>query len=79
MKNDKNNLTRRRFFPLLGSALMIPVAAKAQALQSEVTDEEFEVLLKPDGTTVKVRKSVVKQAPKKGLLSNNKLLNWLKK
>lgn len=77
MKNKKENLTRRRFFPLLGSALLIPVTASA--LTETEADEDFEVLLKPDGTTVKVRKTVVKKAQKKGLLSNSKLLNWLKK
>jgi hypothetical protein len=79
-KSEK--LTRRRFFPLLGSSFLIPFVASAidASPNSESEDEAYEVLLKPDGSTVKVKKSVLSNAEKVNQkLSNSALLGWLKK
>ncbi|MBU2526426.1 MAG: hypothetical protein KKC03_07485 [Bacteroidetes bacterium] len=79
-KSEK--FTRRKFFPLLGSSFLIPFVASAMdtSSDSKTEDEAYEVLLKPDGSTVKVKKSVLSKAEKVNQkLSNSALLGWLKK
>jgi len=79
----EEKLSRRHFFPLVGSSLLIPFLGFGENdLDDKLhsSDDEFETLLKPDGTTVKVRVKTVKESKvieKK--VSNRSLLKWLNK
>jgi len=80
----EEKLSRRHFFPLVGSSLLIPFLGFGENndldnnLQS--SNDEFETLLKPDGTTVKVRVKTVKESKViKKKVSNRTLLKWLNK
>ena len=76
----KNKFTRRGFLPILGGSLLLPFLGKASPTKLEQEDEEYETLIKPDGTPVKVRKSALKHAEVvKKQISNKKLLKWLGK
>ncbi|WKK67269.1 hypothetical protein [Lutimonas zeaxanthinifaciens] len=77
----KNKFTRRSVLPILGSSFLLPFMGKAKVLESEnIEDESFEILIKPDGTPVKVKKSSLKNAKvleKK--ISNKGFMSWLGK
>lgn len=77
----KEKLSRRNFLPILGSALLMPLVASSKENKVELGDDEaFEILLKPDGTTVKVRKTILQNSdPVKKNVSNPALLSWLHK
>lgn len=79
---NHKKVNRRKLFPLLGSTLLIPFLGFNQQPVSESEDGEdaYETLLKPDGTTVRVRKSSLKNARVvRKNISNSSLLNWLGK
>jgi len=78
-KPDKK-ISRRGFLPLLGGGLILPLVSFGKTNSNETTLEtEYEILLKPDGTTVKVKKSVVSKATiVEKNISNSSLLSWLK-
>jgi hypothetical protein len=76
----KDKFTRRGFLPILGSSFLLPFLGLAQApeVQDETDDAEYEILLKPDGTPVKVRKSTLKQSKVvQKNISNKSFLKWL--
>lgn len=77
----KDKFTRRGFLPIIGSSLLIPFIGNAKnEAPAEVNDDDYQILLKPDGTSVKVRKSVLKQANvKKKNISNKAFLKWIGK
>lgn len=76
----KNKFTRRGFLPILGGSLLLPLLGEANPIKLEQGAEEYETLIKPDGTPVKVRKSALKDAEVvKKQISNKKLLKWLSK
>ncbi len=79
-QNEKNQISRRGFLPLLGGGLLLPVLGFGKATH-KVSDEteEYETLLKSDGTTVRVKKSVLANSKiiEKNI-SNKSLLGWLK-
>lgn len=76
----KNKFTRRGFLPILGGSLLLPLLGEANPIKLEQGAEEYETLIKPDGTPVKVRKSALKDAEVvKKQISNKKLLKWLGK
>jgi hypothetical protein len=76
----KNKFTRRGFLPILGGSLLLPFLGKAKPQDAAVQEDEYEILLKPDGTPVKVRKSALKKSKTvKKKISNKSLLNWLGK
>ena len=80
-ENKKNQLTRRGFLPLIGGSLMLPLLGFAKPVENIIpeAEEEYQTLLKPDGTTVKVKKSVVSQSKiVEKSISNKSLLEWLK-
>ena len=76
----KNKFTRRGFLPILGGSLLLPFLGNSNPITTESVPEEYEILLKPDGTPVRVKKDTVKKAAVvKKSISNKKLLNWLGK
>ena len=76
----KNKFTRRGFLPILGGSLLLPFLGKANPEESPGEEDQYEILLKPDGTPVKVRKSALKKSKTvKKKISNKSLLNWLGK
>jgi hypothetical protein len=77
--NDKKQISRRGFLPLLGSGFILPLLSFGKTPIATSTDDEFQILLKPDGSVVKVRKSIVEKAKVvEKNISNKSLLGWLK-
>jgi hypothetical protein len=78
-----NQISRRNMFPLLGSVLLIPYLGfgnsdKNEAIASET--DEYQTLLKPDGTTVKVKTSTLQKSKVvEKNISNKSFFNWLGK
>lgn len=84
MKNtpqkEKNQFNRRGFLPILGLGFLLPLFGfgKPSVEVLEIV-EEYQTLLRPDGTTVKVKKSVVEKSQVvEHNVSNKSLLEWLK-
>ncbi len=76
----KSKFTRRGFLPILGGSLLLPLLGEAKPPEIIDQEDDFEILLKPDGTPVKVRKSALKKSKTvKKKISNKSLLNWLGK
>ena len=77
----KNKFTRRSVLPILGSSMLLPFIGKAEVLEPErIEEDSYEILIKPDGTPVKVKKSSLKNArvlEKK--ISNKGFMSWLGK
>ena len=75
--------TRRSMFSLLGTTLLIPFLGfgsndSSQSIDSE--EDEYQTLLKADGTTVKVKVSTLhKSKVVKKNISNKSFFNWLGK
>ena len=81
---ERKKISRRGMLPLLGSGLLIPflgLGKTADFVEASTTEEEaFKILLKPDGTTVKVKVSALKNSKVvKKNVSNSSFLNWLDK
>ena len=76
-------LSRRGILPILGSTLLIPFLGFGKLEEDEITiseaeNEEYNTLLKPDGTTVKVKVSTLNNSKIiKQNISNKSFLNWL--
>jgi len=87
MKNKSRKgtkISRRGMLPLLGGSLLIPFLGfsnnEPEEDLSAPENENYETLLKPDGTTVKVKLSTLKKSKVvKKNLSNSSLLKWLGK
>ena len=88
MKNKSRKgkkISRRRLLPILGGSLILPFLGFGNVAIDETTsleeeEEEYKTLLKPDGTTVKVKASTLKKAKiVKQNISNKSFLNWLGK
>lgn len=76
----KIKFTRRGFLPVLGGSLLLPFLGNSQSTEPDSIDDDFDILLKPDGTPVKVRKSTLKKSKTvKKNISNSGLLSWLGK
>ena len=81
-KKHKNDIRigRRKFLPFLGTGLLIsllPSSARS-ASQTKEKKEQYQTLLKPDGTVVRVKSSKVTTAKKiRQKVNNSDLLNWL--
>jgi hypothetical protein len=84
MKDDSKNpkgIDRRKFLPILGSGLLLPLLP-VQAAESEKQEDSsaYKTLLKPDGTAVRVKVSSLKKSNViKKKISNAELLSWLDK
>ncbi len=81
---EGKRISRRGILPLFGSALLIPFLSIGNTNNNEIIiaedDLNYETLLKPDGSTVKVKVSTLKKAKViKKRMSNKFLLNWLNK
>ena len=76
-------ISRRVMLPLLGGTLLLPVLGFGNTADEETTDpkdEEYQTLLKPDGSTVRVKVGTLKKSKVvKNNISNKSLLNWLGK
>ena len=84
-KNPKGKLfSRRGILPILGGSLLVPFIGSGKSeTESNALDEkeeEYKILLKPDGTSVKVKVSTLKDAKiVKKNISNKSFLSWLGK
>lgn len=79
-QNKKQQISRRGFLPLLGGGLILTFLGFGKSAQ-DVSDEteEFETLLRPDSSTVRVKKNVLANAKViEKNISNKSLLGWLK-
>jgi len=80
---NRNQISRRRILPILGGTLLLPLFGFNQTASNEediTKEEEYETLLKPDGTIVKVKVKALKSSKiVKKNISNNTFLNWLGK
>jgi hypothetical protein len=76
-------LSRRSILPILGSSLLVPLFGFGNSNEeplSSPNDEEYQTLLKPDGTAVKVKISTLNKSKViEKNLSNKSFLNWLGK
>jgi len=86
MKNkssDRRKISRRSILPILGGSLLLPFLGFGNTAIEEVSnpdEEQYQTLLKPDGTTVKVKVSAVNKAKViEKNISNKSFLNWLGK
>ncbi len=83
-KNMKK-LSRRSFFPILGSSFFLPLLGFGESSPKKTMDknnneEDFQTLLKPDGTIVKVKASALKNSKVINKnISNTSFLKWLDK
>ena len=76
-------ISRRGILPLLGSTLLIPFLGFSNTTDQETPvheEDEYQTLLKPDGTAVKVKMSTIKKSKIiKENISNKSFLSWLGK
>jgi len=77
-------ISRRNILPILGSTLLIPFLGFGKSDNDEKKDlednHEYQTLLKPDGTAVKVKVSTIEKSKIVQKNINNKsFLNWLGK
>ena len=74
-------ISRRGILPILGSTMLIPFLGFSNSTDQETPvpeEDEYQTLLKPDGTAVKVKVKTIKQSKViKENISNKSLLNWL--
>lgn len=77
-QNKKIQISRRGFLPILGGGLLLPIFGFGKEQKVSDETEEYETLLKSDGTTVRVKKSVLANSKiiEKNI-SNKSLLGWL--
>ena len=87
-KENKRKISRRSILPILGSAFLFPFLGFGETTPEQTIDkeknidngEEYQTLLKPDGTIVKVKANTVKNSKViKKNISNSSFLNWLSK
>lgn len=87
MKNKSRKgkkISRRGMLPILGSSLLIPFLgisnSKIENLNLSEDNDEYQTLLKPDGSAVKVKISTIKRSKTvKKNISNKSFLKWLGK
>ena len=84
MKNHSKKgkqISRRGILPLLGSALLFPLLGAAKPIETTLLNsDEYQTLLKPDGTTVRVKVETVNNSKViQEKVSNESFLSWLGK
>jgi hypothetical protein len=76
-----SKISRRGILPIIGSTILIPFLGFGKSSANELIsaeEEEYQTLLKPDGTAVKVKVSALKKSKiLKKNVSNESFLNWL--
>ncbi|WP_456463996.1 hypothetical protein [Lutibacter sp.] len=76
-----NQISRRGILPILGSTLLVPFLGFGKPIDDNTISEvkeEYQTLLKPDGSIVKVKVNTLKKSKVlKKNISNKALLNWL--
>lgn len=81
--NKGKSLSRRGILPILGSALLLPFTGFNQygpVNKEDADQEDYQTLLRPDGTTVKVKVADLKKSKiVKKKMSNTDFRNWLGK
>jgi len=74
-------ISRRGLLSILSSSIFIPFLGFGNSdnkISIEPNIDEYEILLKPDGTTVKVKKSVLNKSKViEKNISNKSFLSWL--
>jgi hypothetical protein len=82
-KSEKERvMTRRGVLPFLGTSVVLPFLGFGRTINipESSEEEEYETLLKADGSTVRVRKSALQNSKVvKKNVSNKSLLKWLDK
>jgi len=82
----KKKFSRRSFLPILGTSFLLPLLGFGETTAKQTIEknknidngEEYQTLLKPDGTIVKVKRSTLKKSKViKKNISNSSFLNWL--
>ena len=83
MKKDSKSkqFSRHKFLAALGGISLLPLVSRAEAVEKiNPENEEYDILLKPDGSTVKVKKGVLnKSKTVKNKMDNPTMKKWLKK
>lgn len=76
-----NAISRRKMIPILGSGLLLPIFGYGSSVEDLVSEEEeYQTLLKPDGTAVRVKVSTINASKVvKKKVSNSSFLSWLGK
>ncbi|NER10855.1 hypothetical protein SAMN06265375_102163 [Muriicola jejuensis] len=80
-----NPISRRGLLPLLGTTLLLPFLGfskeeKKTSMKKNEGEEQYETLLKPDGTIVKVKVNTLKKSKVvKKNIPNSTFLKWLDK
>jgi hypothetical protein len=81
--SKKGKFSRRSFFPILGASFLLPLLGFGESTKKTMTknsDDDYQTLLKPDGTIVKVKASTLKKSKVINKnISNSSFLNWLDK
>ena len=75
-------ISRRNVLSILGTSLFIPFLGFGVSTKDEKSDaiEEYQTLLKPDGTIVKVKSSILNKSKIiKRNITNKSFRSWLKK
>ncbi|PCH52201.1 MAG: hypothetical protein COC22_04445 [Flavobacteriaceae bacterium] len=79
---NRNLISRRGILPILGLSFLAPIIGFGKPIDEQLTlsesEEEYQTLLKPDGTAVKVKVSSIKKSKiiEKNI-SNTSFLSWL--
>lgn len=82
--NKIKKISRRGMLPIFGGSLLIPFLgfgnSEEQATIVQDDDDTYQTLLKPDGTTVRVKTSKIQDSRiVKKNISNKSFLKWLDK
>ena len=78
--DKKMEIKRRRFLPILGTGLLLPLLTINLRASEKEKEPEYKTLLRPDGTAVQVKSGNLKKSKiVRKKISNNELLAWLKK
>jgi len=79
---NKNIISRRKILPILGGGFLLPLFGFRNISHNNIPDsfdEEYKILLRKDGTTVKVKTSTLKISKSiKNTISNTSFYNWLR-
>lgn len=80
----KTSISRRGILPLFVGSMLLPFLGFSNTKTNDLVpsneedNDEYQTLLKPDGTAVKVKVSTIKKAKIiEQNVSNKSLLNWL--